>query len=82
MASILDEIRAFESMQRELEAEHLGRWVLMHDSALVAVYDSFEGAADDAVSRFGGGPYLIRQVGAPPITLPVSVMYHHPDGQR
>lgn len=79
---ILDEIEAFREMQSKLEAEHLGRWVLVHGRSLIAVFDSFEAAADTAVGRFGSGPYLIRQVGAPPITLPVSVMYHPEDGQR
>jgi len=49
--------------------------VLFHDESFVAVYDFFEDAAEDAVRRFGRGPYLIRQVGAPPVTLPASVMY-------
>jgi hypothetical protein len=80
--SIQDEIGAFEKMRPSLEAEHLGRWVLIHERKLIGVYDSFEVAADEAVVRFGSGPFLIRQVGAPPITLPVSVMYHRPNAQR
>ncbi|MFY9531240.1 MAG: hypothetical protein WBC04_14010 [Candidatus Acidiferrales bacterium] len=76
MAQIDQEIAAYEAMRDELEAQHMGRWVLVHDCKLVGVYDSFEKAAEDAVHRFGSGPYLIRQIGAPPITLPASVMYH------
>jgi hypothetical protein len=38
-------------------------------------FESFDEAAKTAVHRFGRGPYLIRQVGAGPITLPASVMY-------
>ena len=75
MASVESEIQAYEAMSRELEQKHMGKWVLVHDGKLVAVFDSFELAAEDAVQRFGRGPYLIRQVGAPPITLPASVMY-------
>jgi hypothetical protein len=81
MSSIQDEISAFQRMQSMLESEHLGRWVLIHEQQLIGVYDSFEGAADDAVAQFGSGPFLIRRVGAPPITLPVSVMYHRPNAQ-
>jgi hypothetical protein len=33
------------------------------------------------VGKFGAGPYLIRQIGAPPVTLPASVMYHPAHGQ-
>lgn len=81
MSNIQDEIAAFQEMQSKLEADHMGQWVLIHQRALVNVYASFEVAADDAVSRFGGGPFLIRQVGAPPITLPASVMYHRSDAE-
>jgi hypothetical protein len=43
---------------------------------LIGTYETFDQAARDAVRRFGRGPYLIRQVGSSPITLPESVMYH------
>ena len=76
MADVKDEITAYEKMQAELEAEHTGKWVLFRDLALIEIYESFDLAAADAVRRFGRGPYLIRQVGAPPVTLPASVMFH------
>jgi len=69
------EISAYEKVQQELEQKHMGKWVLFHDQRLVAVYDSFDAAANDAVRQFGRGPYLIRQVGAPPLTLPASVVF-------
>jgi len=62
-------------LRQDLEAHHMGKWVLVHDGALIGIYDSFDSAAEDSVRRFGRGPYLIRQVGAPPVTLPASVMY-------
>jgi hypothetical protein len=64
------EISAYETMRERLEAENMGKWVLMRGSELVGVYASFDAAAEEAVKRFGSGRYLIRQVGAPPITLP------------
>jgi hypothetical protein len=73
------EIAAYEAMERELEAKHMGKWVVLRGGQLVDVYESFDAAANDAVSRFGRGPYLIRQVGAPPVTLPASVMYARAD---
>jgi hypothetical protein len=76
MAEIKDEIAAYQKVRHQLEAEHMGKWVLFRDLSLIGVYDSFEAAAEDAVRRFGRGPYLIRQVGAPPVTMPASVMYH------
>jgi hypothetical protein len=75
MSVIEREIAAFKQHQRELEANHLGEWVLFHEGQMVALYPSFESAADDAVTRFGSGPFLIREIGAEPITLPASVMY-------
>jgi len=70
-----NEIAAYDKMRRDLEARHMGKWVLVREGNLIGVYDSFESVAEDAVRRFGRGPYLIRQVGAPPVTLPASVMY-------
>ena len=76
MADVKSDIAAYSKMQEELEEKHMGKWVIFHNETFVAVYDSFEAAAEDAVRRFGRGPYLIRQVGAPPLTLPASVMYN------
>ena len=75
MSDLNKEIKAYESQKETLEAEHMGKWVLFYQEKLVRVYDSFEAAADDAVGRFGRGPYLIRRIGAPPITLSASVMH-------
>ncbi len=76
MSDIDREITAYESIRKDLEAQHMGQWVLLHDQKLIGVYDSFQVAAENAVRRFGRGPYLIRQVGAPPVILPASVMYN------
>lgn len=69
------ELAAYQTMQADLEAHHMGEWVVIHDGKLIGTYDTFEVAASQAVKRFGRGPYLIRQIGAPPVTLPASVMY-------
>ena len=69
------EISAYEEMKQELEANHTGKWVLFHDRKLISLYGSFAAAAEDAVRRFGRGPYLIRNVGAPPVVMPAAVMY-------
>ena len=76
MAELTQEIAAYDAMRSELETAQFGRWALVHDEQLVGTYDTFEAAAEDAVRKFGRGPYLIRQIGAPPVTLPVSVLYH------
>ena len=82
MADLQFEIDAYQRMEAELKAQHHGRWVLLHDGALIDSFETFEAAAADAVRRFGRGPFLIRQVGAPPTTLPISVMYAWPNAER
>lgn len=75
MADLDIEISTYDSMRERLEAEHMGKWALVYNRELVGLYPTFEAAAEEAVKRFGGGPYLIRQIGARSITLPASVMY-------
>ncbi len=75
MSPIEQEIAAYEKMRPELEANHMGKWVLFHNQKMIAIYESFEKISEDAVKRFGRGPYLIRQIGSSSVTLPASVMY-------
>ena len=75
MPHLEKEIVTYDSMRERLESEHMGEWVLIHDTELVGLYKTFENVAQEAVKRFGAGPYLIRQIGAPNVTLPASVMY-------
>jgi hypothetical protein len=70
------EIAAFEARRAELEQHHMGKWVVFHGDEFVGAFDTLNNAAAEAVRRFGRGPYLIRQVGAPPVSLPASVLYH------
>jgi hypothetical protein len=75
MAELQQEIAAYEGMKAELEAAHLGKWVLLHEGKLDGVFPDFEAAAKSAVSSYGRGPYLIRQVGAATLSLPTSLIY-------
>lgn len=76
MSELDNEIAAYDTMRAHLENHHMGQWVLIFGGELVGVFPSFDEAAGDAVTRYGRGPYLIRQVGAPPITIPASVLYN------
>jgi hypothetical protein len=76
MAALDNEIATFDTLRSNLETEHMGDWVLIHENNLIGTFASFDEAAQLAVARFGRGPYLIRQVGAAPVVLPASVMYH------
>ena len=70
LAELAENIAAYEVMQMELERDHFGKWVVFHDRRLYGIYNTFEEAAINAVENFGRGPYLIREVGQLPITLP------------
>ncbi len=63
-------------MRADLENRHFGEWILVFGEKLIGVFSSFDEAARVAVRDFGRGPYLIRQVGAPPVTMPASVIYN------
>lgn len=82
MVGLGREIAAYERMRDMLETDHLNEWVVVYDEKLVGTYESFEAAAEDAVGRFGRGPYLIRRVGAPPLTLPASLLYRPAHAER
>ena len=75
MKTLAKDIEAYKGMQSELESKYTSKWVLLFDAKLISVHDNFEKAAEEAVALYGAGPYLIRQVGAPTIVLPASVMY-------
>ena len=74
MDELQREIAAYDRMRDHLETDHFGKWIVMHDEKLAGTYSGFEEAAEDAVRRFGRGPYLIRQVGRGPITLRIPVL--------
>ena len=73
--TLLDEIAAYDRMRDVLETQHLGKWVVIRDGEIQASCDSFQDAARHAMRRFGRGPYLIRRVGAGPMSLPPSLSY-------
>ena len=69
-------IEAYEAMRETLEQHHLRKFVVFHDAGFIGSFDSFHNAAREAVRRFGRGPYLIRQVGAPGrMAMPASVAF-------
>jgi len=75
MADIKKDIEFYNTIKSDLELTNIGKWILIHDQKSINIYDGFENAAENAVKLFGRGPYLIRQIGAPPITLPASVAF-------
>ena len=82
MFELSRQMAVYDEMRANLEADHFGKWIVMYDEQLAGTYESFEEAAEEAVCRFGRGPYLIRQVGSGPITLPASVLYRQVNADR
>jgi hypothetical protein len=78
MATLDDEIAAYNEIRDDLESQHRGEWALVHDRKLFGTFASFQQAAASALKNFGRGPYLIRRIGASPLPLPISVIYALP----
>jgi hypothetical protein len=76
MTVLRDDIAAFDRMRADLEAQHHKEWVVFYQAQLIGAFPDFEAAASAAVERFGDGPYLIREVGAPPaVQLPGGMIF-------
>ena len=75
MTVLRDDIAAFDRMKADLEATHRNEWVVFYRGEFIDAFADFEAAATAAVERFDAGPYLIRQVGAQPISLPGGMVF-------
>ena len=69
---LADEIDLYEKLKSQLEEEHRLEWVVIHGQDVVGFYGDFQEAAGAAVGQFGRGPYLIKEVGAPEVSIPLS----------
>ena len=81
MSLLSREIAAYGRVRDDLETDHFGEWVVLHDERVAGTYEDFQDTAVDAVRCFGRGPYLIRRGGAPPLSLPASVTYRMVRGE-
>ncbi len=72
VATLEENIAAYEEVVDDLELEHLDKWVTFYDCDLVGTYQSSEDAAKDAIFRFGRGPYLIKRVGVRSWRMPAT----------
>lgn len=53
----------------DLEAEHLGRYALMHDGEVVAIFDDKLEAFDAGRAKFGVGRFSFHEIGARPVHI-------------
>ena len=80
MSVLSADIASFEEMRSELETQHRLEWVVFYKGRFIDVYPDFDAAASDAIDRFDSGPFLIRQLGAPPqIQLTGGMIFTHSD---
>ena len=78
MNSLSDQIKAYDAIKDSLETDYFGKWVVIHGQQLVGHYDSFEDAANDAIKKYGKGPYLIRKVGVSQVFHPPASLLYKP----
>ena len=70
---VLAELRknqeAYDAVKGEMEAEHWGRVVLLHDGAIIAIYNDESDAYDIGCEKFGLGRFSLHRVGQRSIDL-------------
>lgn len=81
VATLSENIDAYEEVRNSLEADQRGRYVVFYDGGMRGDFPDFNEAMNFACQRWGRGPYLVRQVGRPPFVLPASIQYRriYPD---
>ena len=70
MKILAQERKLYDQLRIALEAQARGQWALIRRNELIGTFASFELAAKEADRRFGRGPYLIREIGAPNVSPP------------
>ncbi len=74
VATLAQNIKAYEERKDEMESEHGGKWVIFYDGDYVDDFDDFQDAAMLAIRKWGRGPYLIRLVGEREAVIPTAVL--------
>ena len=60
---------AFDRVQEEMEREHWGRTVLMHNGEVVSIYNDYGDAYSIACFMYGLGKFSLHVVGQQPVDL-------------
>ena len=60
---------AFDEIRQDMEGEHWGKTVLMHDGAVVAIYNDHGDAYTIGREKFGLGGFSLHLVGQQPVDL-------------
>ena len=75
VATLSENIAAYERAQIALESDHRGEYAVFYGGEMQGTFREFHEAMAFASERWGRGPYLIRQVGRPPVVMPASVQF-------
>jgi hypothetical protein len=58
------EQETFEAHRADLVATSAGKFALIHDEEIVAVFDTQADAIDLGYQRFGNAPFLVKEIAA------------------
>ena len=61
--------QAYLDHYRHLEAEHTGKYALMHDGELIRIYDDLDAGYADGTAKFSDGEFSLKEIGAEPARL-------------
>ncbi len=78
MAEIRKNIKAYQSMEKELERDHFGRIAMFHDGKFVSTYNDHGDAYDIGREKFGLGHFSLKQIGEKPASLGGATLYVEP----
>ena len=65
---------AYETLKENLERSDFGRVVLMHDGAMIAIYNDSGDAYSIGCEKYGLGNFTLHQVGQKPISLGIHTL--------
>ena len=82
LATLDENIEAYERRRDEMEVKYRDQWVVFVDEEFIEAFDDFQEAAMMAIRRWGKGPYLIRLVGEEPRMIPMSLISRSVDAAR
>ena len=70
------EMALYEKRRAEFERDHKMEWVVIHGDQVVGIFADFQDAARTAVEKYSRGPYLIEEIGSPPLPMPASLLHN------
>ncbi len=61
---LLEELKVFQQMEKELIASNPGKYVLIKSQVVIGTYNSQHDAISEGYTRFGNVPFFIKQIAA------------------